>query len=191
MLYPKRDRFPGFEVSNELKYDFHLAIKKAFGHAVDPAAAYEHLRRKLIRYFQSRGHNADAEYLADDAMDRVLTKVSDGYVQIENSNSVANFALGVARYISLEQHRTNQSSHSPTLPREDSFEERYYEALDSCLKKLKPNERKLLTKYYGEHRGETKRLAVELGISHQSLRVRTLRLRKRLREMMDQYLNDQ
>jgi hypothetical protein len=54
---------------------------------------------------------------------------------------------------------------------------------------LKPNERKLLIEYYGPRKGETKRLAFELGISHVKLRVQVHRLRRRLREMMDQYLN--
>jgi RNA polymerase sigma factor (sigma-70 family) len=176
---------------------FHVGLNKAFGHAADPAAAYEQLRRKLIQYFHIRGHSADAEYLADNAMDRVLAKVSDGYVHIVDDKSVSNYALGVARHIIMEQRRTNQGKQSElssgsylrAFQQEDSFEvERYYEALDSCLKKLKPEDRKLITKYYEGRPGATKRLAAELRISHQALRVRAMRIRHRLKEMMDQYL---
>lgn len=181
----------------ELTYEsFHLGFNKAFGHAADPAAAYEQFRRKLINYFQLRGHSTDAEYLADKVIDRVLTKVYDEYVHIDHDKSVENFALGVARNVDFEQRRMKQSNQSKVsersylaaLQQEDSFEvERRSRALDICLTLLKPDDLKLITEYY-KHPGGTKGLAAELGITHQALRVRAMRIRHRLKEMMDQYL---
>jgi RNA polymerase sigma factor (sigma-70 family) len=187
-------------VLNELTYEsFHLAIKKAFVHAVDPAAAYEQLRRKLINYFLTRGHNIDAEYLADEVMDRVLMKVSDGYVRIQDDKSVSNFALGVARNVDLEQRRTKQKHQSrlseraylEALQQENDVLgiDRRSKAFNICLKELKPEELELLMEYYIDHRGDTKDLAAELGISYHNLRIRIFRINQRLREMMDQQLN--
>lgn len=189
-----------FEVSNELNYEnFNLVFHKAFGHADDPAVAYEQLRQKLIQFFLIRGHNSDAEDLADDVINLLLRKMRDGSVLIAGEEGgVFRFALGVARMVNVEQHRRKQRKQAVlssypylgTLHQDDSFEaESYSKALESCLKQLKPNERELLTEYYGERHGETKRLAFELGVSHGKLRVQVHRLRKRLREMMGQYLN--
>jgi RNA polymerase sigma factor (sigma-70 family) len=199
MLYPTVDRFRGLEVSNELNYaSFHLGFQKAFRHADDPAAAYEQLRQNLIQFFLIHGHGTDADDLADAVIDRLLKRVCDDSVQIEDDKGVFRFALGVARYVNLEQlrrkHRKQSvlsaGSYLGTLHPDDTFEaERYSKALESCLKQLRPNERKLLTEYYGVRQGETKRLALELGISHGKLRVQIHRLRKRLRQMMDQHLN--
>ncbi len=191
---PKGGLFLRIEVSNELNYEsFKLALHKAFGHAADPAAAYEQLRRRLIRIFLNYGHSIDAESLADDVIDRVLKRIYDDSVEIEGKEQVSRYALGVARNVNLEQRRKHElrsNSYLVALHQDDFLEaERRSKALEICLKNLKPNERKLLTEYYGNRRGETKRFAAELGISHENLRVRVLRLKQRLKEMMDQYLN--
>ena len=189
-----------FEMLNELNYEnFNLVFHKTFGHADDPVAAYEQLRQKLIQFFLTRGHGTDAEDLTDDVINILLRRMWDGSVLIaDEEGGVFRFAWGVARMVDVEQHRRRQRKQAVlssvlylgALYQDDSFEVEWYsKVLESCLKQLKPNERDLLTEYYGERHGETKRLALELGISHGKLRVQIHRLRKRLREMMDQYLN--
>ena len=179
-------------MSNELDYEsFNLAFSKAFGHADDPGAAYEQLRRKLIQFFLNHGHSGDAEYLTDEVIDRILKKVREGSLPGEGNNGALRFALGIARNVThehLRERKRRERSYLEMLRQVDSFqEERHFELLARCFEQLQPYERELLTRYYGVRRGETKRLAAELGISHENLRIQVFRLRQRLKEMMDQY----
>jgi RNA polymerase sigma factor (sigma-70 family) len=194
----KSGSVPKIEVSNELNYEsFNFAFNKVFGHANDPGVAYEQLRRKLIRIFLSHGHSAEAEYLTDDVIDRILKKACDGSLPIEGDNDAfPRFALGVARNVLHEQLRERKkrervaNSYIEMLWQMDSFQEvEHFKLLASCFGQLQSSERELLTKYYGVRRRETKRLAAELGMTHENLRIQVFRLRKRLREMVDQYLN--
>jgi RNA polymerase sigma factor (sigma-70 family) len=189
-------------MSNEINDEsFTGGFHKAFGHADDPPVAYEQLRLKLIYFFLCHGHNLDAEDLADEVINRLLQKLSDGTEQIKD---VVKFAFGVARNVNWEQRRRKQGKLSElsldsdfgelpqkvSFEQEDSFDkERYFEALERCLEQLKPKERKLLTEYYVVRRGETKILARELGLSHNNLRIRVFRIKQRVKEMMNQYLN--
>jgi DNA-directed RNA polymerase specialized sigma24 family protein len=56
--------------------------------------------------------------------------------------------------------------------------------LDRCLRTLTPDERRLVLSYYGNGRHEDRRrqLAIALGITPTTLRVRAHRLRQRLQQ---------
>jgi len=193
-------------VSNELTEEvFHRAFTKLFGYADDPPAAYEQLRQKLVQYFRSNSHSYDRESLADKVMDRLLKIAGKRYVRVEDDESAYRFASRVAYFVNLEQRRQDDKQWefpedlSLDLVKQDDFleaearrqtAERRATALEACLAQLKPKDRELLSDYYGKYHGHTKRLALELGITHETLRIRVFRLKVRLKEMVDQYLNN-
>src|SRR5690242_11962133 len=67
----------------------------------EPAQAYQHMRRRLLKFFVWRGnHNADE--LADETLTRVAAKLAQADVQAERP---AAFVIGVARLVDLEWKR--------------------------------------------------------------------------------------
>jgi DNA-directed RNA polymerase specialized sigma24 family protein len=146
---------------------------------------YEQLRRRLI--LMLRLHvPADAEALADIALDRLARRVHEG-TPIDNPHL---YALGIARNLVLEaQSRTakqQRMGEDPTLlpeQTEDDTEavESAHAAMAACLEQLGGHARDLLLAYYsadGAARIRTRQhLASELGLSINALRNRALRLR--------------
>ena len=78
------------------------------------------------------------------------------------------------------------------LTEEDDSSERVYECFELCLKRLEARERKLVIRYYDGQGGAKiagrKRLADKLGIDLNALRVRTRRIRAKLRECIEKCL---
>ncbi|MGA8276630.1 MAG: sigma-70 family RNA polymerase sigma factor [Rhodanobacteraceae bacterium] len=154
-------------------------------------AAYEQLRRRLI--LMLRMHvPAEAEDLADVALDRLARRIHDGM-------PVANprlYALGIARKLVLEARaracKSQRAAEDPTLNAiadgngEETVEAVTLAAVSACLSELDVGDRALLLAYYsadGRSRIRARqRQADELGISVNALRNRALRLRKALEE---------
>jgi hypothetical protein len=155
---------------------------------------YESLRRRLIAFF--RLHlPADAEALADRALDRVARKLMEG-TKIEN---LLQFTLGVSRMILVEcqsqrsrelraqEGYAGMIEQPATPPEIGEFEEdeaRLQErvrALRKCLAKLGEQATHVILTYYdtdgSERIARRRRLAAELGLSLNALRNRALRLR--------------
>ena len=155
---------------------------------------YESLRRRLIVFFRLN-FPADAEALADRALDRVAGKLMDG-VKIEN---LPQFALGVSRMILAEfrsQRSREQRAHEgyagmveppgtpPDIGEGEEDEARIQERvrqLRHCLAKLGDHASYVILTYYAgdgsERISRRQRLAAELGLSLNALRNRALRLR--------------
>jgi RNA polymerase sigma factor (sigma-70 family) len=173
----------------------------------DAGQQYERIRRKLLRYFEY--HSCPfPEDQADEVIDRVATKISDG-LMIEAADP-ATYFYGVARYVMKEywerQSRASTpvgkigSTHTaPTSP-EDWREqqasrlrkEREMECLEGCLKMLPTDKRELITAYYqgaaADKIASRKALAARLGASINALRSKTLRVRETLEKCLDQCL---
>lgn len=143
--------------------------------------AYEALRRLLCRHFEVRSC-VDAEGLADEVLDRVSRRVSDGVDILD----VPAFARGVARLVLLEARR--RPAFEPLLVEPSTspepvggFDEEAARCLEQCLGRLDASMRTGVIAYYtddGRRRIEgRKRLAAELGVSATALRLRMLRLR--------------
>lgn len=155
---------------------------------------YERIRSRLLSFFVWKGC-ADNDTLADESLMRVGRKLAEG-VTLEQS--VATYALGVARFVYLEhvkaQVRSREAAErapDPTPDEEAADHEMRLRALDDCMGALKDDDATLVQRYYAEPRGQKKieirkNLAEERGLSMNALRLRTLKLRKQLAQCVEQ-----
>ncbi|HKE47897.1 MAG TPA: hypothetical protein VKB52_07515 [Rhodanobacteraceae bacterium] len=153
------------------------------------ALGYEALRRRLIQFFRLHVP-AEAEDLADVALDRLARKVHAG-TEVGN---VPSYTLGIARMVLHESHarsaRRRAAEDDPTLmPDADDTggeTDAALAALSTCLDAAGGESRGLILAYYGADGAariaERQRLAAERGISLNALRNRALRLREALEE---------
>ena len=162
---------------------------------------YEALRRKLLRFFEWRDCRP-AEELADETLDRVSRKLSEG-VELRLGNPTA-YVYGVARNIAREALK--RSARRPqVLPLGDEAQEALDPAsvdpvaeelesalrcLDRCLEALPIEMRRLVLLYHGRQgRGAPiERLLEALGIPPRTLWLRMHRLRKRLERCVGECL---
>lgn len=151
---------------------------------------YEIIRSRLIKIFACRGC-FEAEDLADETINRVTSKLKE----IEGSffGERARYFYGVANKIHLEYLRRKPPP--PPLPRPDSNEiEQEYDCLERCLQRLTPNNRDLVLQYYREERqakiDHRRRLAEQLGIALNALRIRAHRIRASLQDCVRDCVNE-
>jgi len=165
------------------------------------AAEYERLRQRITRFFAYRGC-PDAETLADDVIDRVVGKM--GALEGKYSGECASYLYGVARNVYLEALRRQSAQarfHGEVraLPLDDAAadedrarREREQRCLDRCLATLTEAEREVVTAYYqidpAGRPAKRRELAEQHGLSAETLRQRTHRLRERLRTCLAQCL---
>ena len=162
------------------------------------ALMYETIRADLIRIFRWRSCS-DPEGMADETIIRVTRKL--GEIAASYIGSHTSYFYGVAKNLLHEYDRRRDISLSPLaeqfilaapLTEEDDSSERVYECFEGCLKRLEAPERKLVIRYYdGQGRAKIdgrKRLAEKLGIDLNALRVRTRRIRAKLRECIEKCL---
>jgi len=161
-------------------------------------AAYEALRRTLVKFFDWRGALVPEEG-ADETLDRLARKLAAG----EPVSDVRSFAHGIARRVLLEQSRSPQAR----LTRGDETEldalaavnatadatadeEPVGACLERCLAELPAESRELILQYYvAEGRAKIdnrRRLAEALGLSDNALRSRAQRVRDRLERCIAQ-----
>jgi RNA polymerase sigma factor (sigma-70 family) len=161
------------------------------------AEMYEDIRRNLIKFFARQGCH-DPEGMADETIARVTHKV----VRLAETfdGPPALFFYGVAKKQLLEYPRQRTvplaPQHEPsTLPTQheeqerDDRDERLHDCFEGCLRRLKPEERELILRYYegaGQEKiNSRKKLAEECGIGLNALRVRVLRIRAGLRACIE------
>jgi RNA polymerase sigma factor (sigma-70 family) len=147
------------------------------------AARYEDIRRKLIRFFVCRGC-AEPEDLADTTIDRVNRAIDQPSFQYVGDPTL--YFYGVAKKVRLEYIRREARIPESIPPTDNSLPDwRLGEVLERCLSSLPPSDRQLLLDYYdyepGEKGSRRQRLAEQLDIPMNALRIRLHRLRNRLR----------
>jgi DNA-directed RNA polymerase specialized sigma24 family protein len=158
---------------------------------------YEAIRLRLIKIFTCRGCG-DAEDLADETINRVSAKIEE-LAQTYRGNPALYF-YGVAQKVHLEFLR---NKHPLELTQEDlrsvavaSSEpallndiEGEYECLEWCMDRLPAENRDLVLQYYQLERQakirHRKRLASELGIALNALRIRAHRIRSTLQQCVE------
>jgi len=150
----------------------------------DPAQAalrYESLRQKLIKFFECRGA-ACAPDLADVTIDRVARKVE----QDEPIAAINRYFYAVARLVALEHFSRQVPRETPLDERVPSFiagpgKSHLAECLGHCLAALPGEQRNLILDYYSDERQKKidsrKRLAADLGIELNHLRIKVHRIR--------------
>ena len=157
------------------------------------AQKYLEVRENLIRLFAWRGCPFPEDH-ADETFNRVARKISEG----EEIRNAPAYVIGVARLLVLEILKA-QSKQREALDRwqkfevsEDTQSELRSECLQRCLDRLTPENRELILQYYqGEKRAKIenrKQLCARLGLTINSLRMRALRLREQLHDLIDDYV---
>ena len=128
-------------------------------------------------------------HLADEVLDRVARKLSEGTA----IDRIDFYTVGVARFVLRERQAATQREQQaqrqiaylqPQTIQEEPSPERSPEALTKCLERLPHQDRTMILQYYGADgtvriRARQK-LAEELQISLNALHNRALRLRKQL-----------
>jgi DNA-directed RNA polymerase specialized sigma24 family protein len=149
------------------------------------ARKYEQIRTRLIRIFVCRGC-LESEDLADETIDRVARRLND--IAATFTGDPARYFYGVANKIHLEYLRRKPIP-PPPVPDDDTDTDqdaREYECLERCMQQLSPKNRELVLEYYQEERwakiDHRKRLANQLGIALNALRIRACRIRASLLE---------
>jgi DNA-directed RNA polymerase specialized sigma24 family protein len=144
---------------------------------------YEDVRRRLIKLFACRGCSCP-EDLADETINRVIFKVPE-IVDSYQGDPAAYFA-GVARNVFHEFVRRRPDP--PAAPPQPQVGQkgRELECLDQCMDHLHPDNRKLILDYHREEKrpkiDHRSRLAENLGIELNALRIRAHRIRAILHE---------
>lgn len=149
---------------------------------------YELLRLKLIKYFEWQ-NSAAPEELADETINRVARKISEGE-EVQNLNS---YFFGTARHLASEKRKKQERAQAAfeqfpdylqSLQSNNFATQQQLECCEACLANLTAEKRKLIIAYYAsEHSSKIdahKRLADELGISLNSLRIRAHRIKLEL-----------
>ena len=161
------------------------------------AAMYVQLRQDLAKMFLW-GRCADPEGMTDEAFDRVAKKVHEVRQGYEGDPRL--YFRAVANNLIKENFKkikTQVSLDDVDLPEQKSIEipeetADLEDCLQSCLRKLDNEKRKLILAYYAkekqakiEHRHE---LAQRFGISVETLRVRVFRIRASIEECIESCL---
>jgi DNA-directed RNA polymerase specialized sigma24 family protein len=147
---------------------------------------YETIRVRLIKIFVCRGC-ANAEELADETINRVVSKVQEIITNWQGDPAL--YFYKVAQNIYREWWR--QVIRQVDVPIDEPaaipivVNEVEYDCLEQCLRKLDDNERSLVVDYY-QSQGRAKidqhkKMAAEMGIAVNALRIRAHRIRRQLK----------
>ena len=168
----------------------------SFGEDHDSAARkYLEIRGNLVRFFEWRGCPFPEDH-ADETINRVAKRLAQG----EEIDNPTGYCVGVARMLLLEinkerareQQALGDMASSQAAPSDDSESERQVECLRSCLQNLPADSRELIVEYYQGEKGakikNRKSLVERLGVPVNTLRMRALRLRERIRACVEDCL---
>lgn len=139
------------------------------------AQKYEQVRRRLVEIFSNRGF-ADAERLADDTIDRVISKlpqIVEGW-----AGDPLYYFLGVAKKIILENLKLGPAR-LPDPPDPDLEQlEREDQCIERCLGLVSQHERTLILEYVDGKKKQRQEQAEKLGITTNALRIRVHQIKK-------------
>jgi RNA polymerase sigma factor (sigma-70 family) len=155
------------------------------------AVKYEQIRGGLINYFIFRAP-CDAEDLADETINRVSSRL--GEIKHEVNGERTRYFYGVARKVQLEYLRRKTPQPPTESPIDSQRVEVEFRCLEECISRLSPEHRKLVLRYYqadGRQKIEQrKKLAEELGIAPNALRIRAYRIRAALQKCLEKCVED-
>jgi RNA polymerase sigma factor (sigma-70 family) len=152
---------------------------------------YESIRRRLIKIFSCRGC-CESEDLADETINRVARKLNE--IQPTFTGDPARYFFGVANKLYMEYTRKSRVP-PPSIPIRDTEQiEQEFQCLENCMDQLTPENRKLVVEYYEEEKrakiDHRKRLAEQLGIAVNALRIRAHRIRASLEECVQKCVHE-
>lgn len=146
---------------------------------------YEMIRQKLIKFFEVKGA-INPEELADTTLDRVSKSLKKGE-KIAPARLDAYFGI-IAKQVFQSYRGSYIGKAAAASPKaeaaEDQSDKVKWRCFEKCLLNLSVEERKLILTYYQNNENskirERKNLAAQLGITLDSLRIRTWRIRRKL-----------
>jgi len=156
---------------------------------------YESIRLRLIKIFSCRGC-VEAEDLADETINRVLVKIDQIKDEYVGEPTLYFFGIGKNVYREYQRKCLARQSEVPieaagdhstcvTLALTEDVEPEY-QCLERCLDRLPSTSRQLVLEYYQQEKQAKidyrKRLADEMGIAVNALRIRAYRIRRSLEE---------
>jgi DNA-directed RNA polymerase specialized sigma24 family protein len=151
------------------------------------------IHSRLIKVFASRGC-VDAEALADEVMNRVAVRID---TVVHSYSDPSRCCLGFVENVHREYQRERQrdlTTIDPPRPRPSDELEREDKCLKQCIESLADTERSLFLIYFqGEKRARInrrKKLAEEMVISLNALRIRAHHVRKEMHICMETCLNE-
>ena len=150
---------------------------------------YETIRSGLVRIFVSKGFS-DAEDLADETINRVMTRLAD--IKAKYSGEPACYFHGVARNIIRESNRRKEVAVGVIEGRVEPEREpsEAHDCLGHCLDRLPASKRDLILDYYlyeGHDKVEHhKRMAGRLNITEGAYRSRAFQIRMSLENCIRQ-----
>jgi len=155
------------------------------------AMKYEEIRKRLIKIFTGRAC-PEAEDLADETINRVISKLNELGPEFEGDRG--RYFFGVANKVYLEFKRRKSPQPPQFKPPDPNQIELEFRCMERCIETLSEGNRYLLLQYYGAE-GSTKveqrkRLAEELGIAPNALRIRAFRIRVCLQDCMEKCIKD-
>jgi DNA-directed RNA polymerase specialized sigma24 family protein len=163
---------------------------------------YETIRTRLIKIFVCRGC-PEAEELADETINRALAKIDQ--IKDEYVGEPVLYFYGIGRNV-YREYRRRMLTRQTELPLESAAAhsapgvvndnaEPEYQCLERCLDRLSASSRTLVLEYYRQEKQAKidyrKRLADELGIAVNALRIRAFRIRKTLEQCVHACLEEQ
>lgn len=155
-------------------------------------AKYEAIRTRLIKLFTCRGCH-EAEDLADETINRVTSKLGELIGTYQGDPAL--FFYGVAKKVRQEYEKRKFKRATPPPPAQPDEAEQLYECLDACMRALPGDQRRLILEYYREDKrakiDNRKRLAAELGIAVNALRIRAHRVKAALRQCVEECMRRQ
>ncbi|SRR6266516_3861231 len=165
-------------------------------HRDEAGRKYETIRHRLIRIFVVRGC-IDAERLTDEVMNRVAVRI-DKLVKTYEGDPCRCFQ-GFAEKVYLEYLREPREQSLaelplPPAPPDDEEGEHEDECLTRCLAQLTTADEDLFRRYFGDEKRAKidgrKKLAAELRLTANALRIKAHRIRGRLRLCMEACLEE-
>ena len=155
------------------------------------AHKYETVRTRLIKIFSCRGCG-EADDLADETINRVTGKLSE--IAGSYLGDPALYFYGVANKVYLEYLRRRPVVESPPLRESSDDIEAEYACLERCMDLLPTENRRLVLEYYREEKrakiNHRRKLAEELGIAVNALRIRAHRIRLQLQQCVQSCIEE-
>ena len=147
---------------------------------------YEHVRVKLLRYFEQKGI-ADGDRYVDITLDRVMRRIDEG----ERVLNIMAFIYAVASYVRMEAWSEQKQLREREVEIQQDSERKQWEdlghenprqiCLDKCLSTLPIETRILILDYYSAERSAKiklrRQMAQSLGVEMNALRIRAHRIR--------------
>jgi DNA-directed RNA polymerase specialized sigma24 family protein len=157
---------------------------------------YEDIRRRLIVILECRAC-AEPEDVADEAITRFIRRLPE-LINTYKGDPFP-YILVIARNVQHEREKKpylplpENLDEVPAEPVEtDELDDRVHNCLDQCLSKLEPKSRDLLMDYYQNDKQDKidfrKKLARQLGIAANALRLRVHRLRSHVHACLNNCL---